>query len=37
MRAINSGNGLYKANIKEGNTIVFDSDRGYKLYTMSGG
>jgi hypothetical protein len=36
MRAINSGDGLYEANMKGGNTIVIDSHRGYKFYTKSG-
>jgi hypothetical protein len=37
MRAINSGDGLYKASTKGGNTIVIDSYRRYRFYTKSGG
>jgi hypothetical protein len=36
MRAINSGNGLYEASTKEGDTIVIDSHRRYRFYTESG-
>jgi hypothetical protein len=36
IRAINSGNGLYKTNMKGGNTIVIDSHRGYRMYTRVG-
>jgi hypothetical protein len=36
MRAINSGDGLYEANMKEGNTIVFLVRR-YRFYIKSVG
>jgi hypothetical protein len=37
MKAINSGDSLYEANMKGGNTIVIDSYRRYRFYTKSGG
>jgi hypothetical protein len=37
IRAINSDDGLYEANMRGGTQFVIDSHRGYKFHTKSGG